>query len=264
MSLSEVMAALEAAGTEQTRKTYRRHGAKDPMFGVNFAVLGQLARKIKVDHSLAQELWLSGNADARNLATMIADPQVVTSSELDGWVGDSGRTGFTGLLSRNLVLRSPHAREKFFAWVESSHEGTAEAGWLILASGADRKDLFSDHDLLALVPRIEAEIHSAANWVKAAMNLALIAIGMRNPLCEKAAVAAAKRVGKVHVDQGDTNCKTPDAVEYIAKGMAHRAAKAISGKGKRAGVRPAGPNARKNLRSQAFEDKLSKRTKRPT
>ena len=27
---------LKAAGTEQNRKVYRRHGARDPLFGVSF------------------------------------------------------------------------------------------------------------------------------------------------------------------------------------------------------------------------------------
>ena len=36
MTFDAAMAALEAAGTEQTRKTYRRHGASDPLFGDPF------------------------------------------------------------------------------------------------------------------------------------------------------------------------------------------------------------------------------------
>ena len=226
MNFNEVMQELEAAGSEQTRKTYRRHGAKDPMFGVSFAFLGQLTKKIKSDHALARQLWATGNLDARNLATMIADPAGATSSELDRWASVSDGTAFSGLLSRNLVVRSPLARTKAFAWMASKHVGTAEAGWLIVASGAERPGVFSDDDLLRLIPEIESKIHTAPNWVKAAMNLALIAIGIRNETCRKAGVAAAKRIGKVDVDHGDTSCQTPDAVTYIAKGVAHRAAKA--------------------------------------
>ena len=36
------------------------------------------------------------------------------------------------------------------------------------------------------------------------------------------ATAAAKRIGKVDVDHGETGCKTPDAAPYIAKAAAHR------------------------------------------
>ena len=39
-------------------------------------------------------------------------------------------------------------------------------------------------------------------------------------------LAAARRIGKVEVDHGDTGCKTPDAVDYIRKMAERRAAKA--------------------------------------
>ena len=66
MTLAETMSALEKAGTAQTRKTYLRHGAKEPMFGVSFATLKTLVKRIGVDHELALALWDTGNFDARN------------------------------------------------------------------------------------------------------------------------------------------------------------------------------------------------------
>ena len=71
LPLAEVMAALEKAGTEQNRKTWARHGVTGPMFGVSFAYLKTLMKRIKVDHELALSLWDTGNFDARNLAVKI-------------------------------------------------------------------------------------------------------------------------------------------------------------------------------------------------
>ena len=78
--------------------------------------------------------------------------------------------------------------------------------------------------------RIEAGIHSSPNWVRYAMNNALINIGVRNKTLQKRAVAAANRIGKVDVDHGATSCKTPDAASYIAKTVAHRESKAAGAK----------------------------------
>ncbi len=61
------------------------------------------------------------------------------------------------------------------------------------------------------------------------MNGALIAIAMRSPDLQKKAVAAAKRIGKVEVDHGDTACETPDAASYIKK-MVERQKKKVSKK----------------------------------
>ena len=51
---------------------------------------------------------------------------------------------------------------------------------------------------------------------------AVIAIGLRNANLEKRAIAAARRIGKVEVDHGDTSCKTPDAEPYILKASARK------------------------------------------
>ena len=68
-----------------------------------------------------------------------------------------------------------------------------------------------------LLGRVKAEIGSAANRVRYCMVQFIISVGgYVTPLNAKAKVVA-KAVGKVAVDMGDTSCKVPDAVEYIAK-----------------------------------------------
>jgi len=76
-----------------------------------------------------------------------------------------------------------------------------------------------------LLQVIERDLHEAPNRTRHAMNNALIAIGGRNPALQANAVAAAGRIGKVKVDHGLTNCKTPDAVSYIQKVVEHRVSK---------------------------------------
>lgn len=46
---------------------------------------------------------------------------------------------------------------------------------------------------------------------------ALISIGAFKPALRKQAIETARRIGKVEVDHGETNPKTPDAVPYIEK-----------------------------------------------
>ena len=47
MNINDVMAELENLGTAQNRKVYQRHGASEPLFGVSFANLDAMAKKIK-------------------------------------------------------------------------------------------------------------------------------------------------------------------------------------------------------------------------
>src|SRR5690349_21683734 len=111
MTLQETMTALEKAGSAQARKTYARHGAPEPMFGVSFATLKTLVKRINVDQELAEALWNTGNFDARNLAVKIADPAAISSRELDRWAATpAGRMcgGYVG----HLAAESPHSRAK--------------------------------------------------------------------------------------------------------------------------------------------------------
>src|SRR5436190_6703851 len=84
-SVDEVMRALEKAGSAQTKKTYARHGAREPMFGVLFGTLKVLVDRIGIDQELALALWQTKNQDARNLAMKIADPTKIRSADLDRW-----------------------------------------------------------------------------------------------------------------------------------------------------------------------------------
>ena len=57
------------------------------------------------------------------------------------------------------------------------------------------------------------------------MNGALISIGCRDAATRKVALIAAKRIGPVSVDHGDTACETPDAGAYIEKAWANAIAR---------------------------------------
>ena len=75
------------------------------------------------------------------------------------------------------------------------------------------------------IERIEREIQGERNRVRHAMNGALIAIGLRSEALRARAVAASRRIGTVVVDHGETGCKTPNAEDYIARALAHKARK---------------------------------------
>jgi 3-methyladenine DNA glycosylase AlkD len=225
MNVKQAMAALRAAGTAQNRKIYGRHGVTRDMFGVSYAVQGRLKKQIGTDHELARALWATGNHDARVLATMVADPADMGSRELDAWARELDSYVVADVFG-GLVSKSPHALRKVDAWRDRRAEHVAACAFNVLASLAVDEDRDLDEDwLLAQLAVIRAEIHDRPNRTRHSMNQALIAIGTRGDRLQKAALAAAKAIGKVTVDHGETSCQTPDAAAYIAKTLAHRAGK---------------------------------------
>lgn len=223
-TLERTMKALEAAGTEQTRKTYARHGAEGPMFGVSFAALKELVKKIGVDHDLAVELWKTGNHDARILAAKIADPARATAAQLDRWAKEVRVRSCGGYVAM-LAAEGPHGISRAEAWLGSSDERLRCSGWTLAGHLALVDETTPDAWFEPLLARIAKSIHDAPNDERNVMNTAVIQIGGRNGALRKVAAAAAQRIGKVDVDHGDTSCKTQDAADYLAKTWAHAKSK---------------------------------------
>jgi 3-methyladenine DNA glycosylase AlkD len=216
MNVQEALDTLKSLGTEQNRKIYRRHGAGEDVYGVSFAHLKDLKKKIKTDHELGVGLWNSGNHDARMLAGMIADPKRLDAATLDGWAKGLRNYIETDALG-DLAAQAPHPRETMARWMASDQEFTASAGWRLLSHAAANEEGLPDEYFERFLATIERDIHESPNRVRHAMNGALISIGVRDPALRKKAEAAAKRIGKVEVDHGETGCKTPEAITYIQK-----------------------------------------------
>lgn len=225
MTLAEAMRELEKAGSEQTRKTYLRHGASESLFGVSFARLKTLMKRIGVDHELALSLWDTGNFDACNLAVKIVDPARMTSGDLDRWARTTSTVRFCCIYVGMVAAEGSHPAAKADKWLASSNTMERQVAWALLAQMASRDQTTPDAWFSARLAEIERTIHAAPNPERESMNLALIAIGTRNGALRKAATAAAKRIGKVEVDHGDTACKTPDAASYIEKSWAQSTSK---------------------------------------
>jgi hypothetical protein len=227
MTLAEAMKALEAAGSAQARKTYARHGVVDPMFGVSFATIATLVKRIGVDHRLARQLWATGNFDARNLAFKVADPAQLSPADLDQWERATTARMCGGYVAM-LAVEGPHGRATAERWLASPDERRRCAGWGVVGQLAARDATVPDAWLAARLSEIRAGLQRAGNDERYAMNDALISIGGRSPALRDAALSAAKSIGKVEVDHGDTSCKTPDAAAYVAKMWAHAKAKGFA------------------------------------
>lgn len=228
-SCDDTLAELSRLGSPTTKRTYQRHGGGDDVLGVSFADISKIAGRIKRNHALAQalcqELWQTGQPEARIIAMLIADPAAVTPDQAERWVREVRWHLIAGYLAA-LVGRSSCADAKMRLWMADPAELVRETGYSMLSHRLkEDADAVSDSDATKILATIERELHGSPNRARAAMNMALIAIGIYKPALRPAAIAAAGRIGKVHVDHGDTACKTPDAIPYIEKAAARPAKK---------------------------------------
>jgi 3-methyladenine DNA glycosylase AlkD len=217
MTKDQVMKELEKLADPQTKKTWTRHGAKEPFFGVKIGEMKTIQKKVKKDHKLAKELYETGNSDAMYLAGLIADEKAVTKEELQHWVDTAPWHMVSEYTCAWLAAESRYGMELALLWIDSPKEAIASAGWNTLASLCTIKpDDELDVKLLGkLLKRVEKEIKNAPNRVRYTMNCFIIAAGQGVEALTDAALATADKVGKVEVDMGDTSCKVTDAGAYL-------------------------------------------------
>ncbi len=219
MNAEKILEILKTLGKPGTAAIYRRHGAGDNVHGVLTSEIAKLQKKIKRNHALALDLWRTGNAEARVLALLIADPAEISRTEALALVKE-GPVRFLGCYLTDLLARGRGADATMCAWMKAKDEARREMGYGILGVRLkDEPESISDVDAGKMLATIEKEIHRSPNWARYAMNGALIAIGIFKPALRKKAIGAARRIGPVEVDHGETCCKTPDAVAAIEKAL---------------------------------------------
>ena len=188
---------------EELRKHYNprnlegmaRYGINvEKAFGVNVPVLRALAKKIGTNHELALKLWESGYHEARHIATMIDNPNLVTESQMNKWVRDFNSWDICDGACSNLFRFTPHAFEKVFEWTERKEEFIRRTGFSLIAYLAVHDKKRGDKDFLKFFPLIKKHSVDERNFVKKAVNWALRQIGKRSKFLNKEALKLAKEI----------------------------------------------------------------------
>lgn len=219
VNLEEIMSRLEELGTEQTKNTFIRHGAKEPFFGVKVGDLKKLVKFVKKNQDLALSLYDTGNHDAMYLAGLSVNPKLMSKELLQQWVRKANWYMLAEYTVANVTAESNYALELAREWINSDDEMIATCGWSTYAGYASitDDDKLNIEEIRELFYRIEKNIHSEKNRVRYTMNSFVIAVGAAVKPIYTQAVEVSEKIGKVHVDVGNTACKVPLATEYIQK-----------------------------------------------
>lgn len=208
MNVNEVIARLKQQSSPLHLEGMKRFGIDNSKaLGVSMPLVRTLAKEIKKDHALAQELWDSGAHECRILASMIDDPKLVTPQQMDNWTAGFASWDVCDQVCGNLFDRTPFAVEKALEYSKSKEEYIKRAGFVLMAEFGVHNKKADDIEFIQFFPIIEREAWDDRNFVKKAINWALRQIGKRNRTLHKMAIGCAKRI-----EQQDTR-----AAKWIAK-----------------------------------------------
>lgn len=221
MELKAVMSELQALGTEQTKKTYKNHGAREPLFGVTIGAMKPLMKKTGKNYDLSMALYATGNYDAAYFAGMIAEPEKMCEADFETWMETAYCSMQSDYIVAGTLAEADCAQMVADRWIDSGKELYMSAGWSTYCwlLGVRPDDLFNRDKLQKMLDWVGQNIHAQPNRTRSAMNDFVIAVGISYLPLHKEALLIAQQIGTVMVDRGKTSCKTPIALTTIRKAV---------------------------------------------
>ncbi len=204
-----VMQELEALGKERTKKIYTSNGAHEPLFGVATGAMKPLAKKIKKNQPLAEQLYATGNYDAMYFAGVIADPVIMTEADFERWIDGAYFYMLSDYVVAVTLAETEFAQAVADKWIASGEELRMSAGWScycwLLGNRPDAE--FNTSKMDSMLEQVKNTIHDSPDRTKSAMNnFIYTAATSYLPMHEKA-VEIAKAVGPVEI-RGDKKKKS--------------------------------------------------------
>ncbi|MBK5515920.1 DNA alkylation repair protein [Bacillus sp. TH11] len=219
MNLQMVMQELEVLGKERTKKIYESNGAHEPLFGVATGAMKPIAKKIKKNQPLAEQLYATGNYDAMYFAGIIADPKTMAEADFERWMDAAYFYMLSDYVVAVTLAETDIAQDVSDKWIASGEELRMSAGWScycwLLGNRPDGE--FSESKIANMLGNVKNTIHDSPERTKYAMNNFIYTVGISYvPLHEKA-VETAKEVGIVELKRDNKKSSFLNAYESIHK-----------------------------------------------
>ncbi|HZH61362.1 MAG TPA: DNA alkylation repair protein [Metabacillus sp.] len=219
MDFKTVIQELEALGKERTKKMYISNGAHEPLFGVATGAMKPIAKKIKINQPLAEELYATGNYDAMYFAGIIADPKAMTESDYDRWIDEAYFYMLSDYVVAVTLSESEIAQDVADKWIESGNELRMSAGWSCYCwlLGNRKDNEFSETKISNMLDIVKNTIHDSPERTKSAMNNFLYTVGISYLPQHEKAIENAREVGIVDVKRDKKKSSLLNAYESIQK-----------------------------------------------
>ena len=195
MQYDGILQKLEALSDPEAVAGMARFGINpENTYGVSIPNLRQIAKETGKDHALAQKLWASGIHEARILASMVDDPEMVTEEQMESWVQDFDSWDVCDQCCMNLFEKTGFAYQKANEWSSNDREFTKRTAFVLMARLAVSDKKADDALFEPFFPLIKREAGDNRNFVRKAVNWALRQIGKRNLDLNRKAIQVAEDI----------------------------------------------------------------------
>ncbi|WP_458404504.1 DNA alkylation repair protein [Methanobrevibacter sp.] len=179
MEFNEIITELEnLADADYARRMKKFAIGYVRSYGIRLPQIRKIAKKCGKNHVLAKKLWNHGYHETYLLATMVEEPDKVTSKQLDEWVNTFYSWNLVDQACINLLRFLPRARENIFIWCDSDREFVKRTAFSLIAVLAVHE---KESDFDRYFEILKEGSKDNRNFVKKSVNWAIRQIGKINP-----------------------------------------------------------------------------------
>lgn len=178
---NDLLDQMREHGNEANRMGMVRYGINiENALGISIPWLRSIAKGMRNDHRTAMRLWGTNIHEARILASIIDDPDMVSREQMDDWVSVFNSWDICDQCCGNLFVHTIHAREVVPDWCDRPEEFVRRAGFVMIAALAVKDKKSSSSSFEQYLPLMERYSTDGRNNVKKAVNWAIRQIGKRD------------------------------------------------------------------------------------
>ncbi len=159
----------------------KRFGIKgNNALGIRVPELRKLARKHKNDHQLALDLWDTNIHEARILATLIDDPNLVSIEQADAWVFQLSSWDLCDQLCVSLLSRTDFREQLIERYISSEQEFVKRTALVLIATIVHNRNSLSNEKCLYFLKLIFKHCTDDKTYIKKAAVWALKNLAIHN------------------------------------------------------------------------------------
>ena len=143
-------------------------------YGLRLPQIRKIAKECGKNHDLALKLWNHGYHETYLLATLVEEPQKVSSTQLNDWVNTFYSWDLVDQACINLLRFIPEARDNIFIWCDAREEFVKRTAFSLIAVLAVHE---KESDFEIYFDIIKEASKDERNFVKKSVNWAIRQIG---------------------------------------------------------------------------------------
>lgn len=199
MNKEDIISKIKSLENQRNIDGMARFGIrpKSKVYGIPIPIIRKMAKEIKKNHKLALELFDSNIHEAKILACLIADPNLLTEKEMNKWVLGFDSWDVCDQTCMNLFDKVKFVYEKVFEYSKRKEEYVKRTSFALIAALASHDKKAKDKDFVQFFGIIKEASNDDRNFVRKAVNWALRGIGKRNLNLNKKALKLAREIKKM-------------------------------------------------------------------